>query len=233
MRGSLLFLSFVLTGVSGYAHAGGTVAVRSEAVSSSSAETHVFKKGTAPDPGAAPNVRNVSQAHEQPQNCWLTVAQKYNIPTYLLFAIAMVESELNPTAINRNTNKSTDFGYMQINDSWNPTLKKYGIEPKDLANPCVSIHVGAWILADNFYRMGYSWKAIGAYNARDDYKRWVYAQKVYAMHDMLVKWSDAYHATYLDKFGTSPEHVPKPPEPWIKYARTNANVMIKTGGRGK
>ena len=107
MRGSLLFLSFVLTGVSGYAHAGGTVAVRSEAVSSSSAETHVFKKGTAPDPGAAPNVRNVSQAHEQPQNCWLTVAQKYNIPTYLLFAIAMVESELNPTAINRNTNKKS------------------------------------------------------------------------------------------------------------------------------
>ena len=231
MRGTLLFLSFVLTCVSGYAHAEGSLDVRVEAVRNTSTPDNVFQKGTAPDPGAAPNVRSVAQ--EQPQNCWLTVAQKYNIPTYLLFAIAMVESELNPTAFNRNTNKSTDFGYMQINDSWNPTLKKYGIEPKDLANPCVSIHVGAWILADNFYRMGYSWKAIGAYNARDDYKRWVYAQKVYAMHDMLVKWSDAYHATYLDKFGTSPAHVPKPPEPWIKYARTNANVMIKTGGRGK
>ena len=189
------------------------------------------KKGDAPNPGAAPNVRTI--AVEAPQNCWLTVANKYNIPTYLLFAIAMVESELNPTAINKNTNSSIDYGYMQINDWWYPTLKTYGIAAKDLGNPCVSIHVGAWILADNFYRMGYSWRAIGAYNARDDYKRWVYAQKVYAMHDMLVKWSDTYHKTYLDKFGISPPHVPKPPEPWIKYAKTNASVMIKTGGRGK
>lgn len=143
----------------------------------------------------------------------------------------MVESSLNASARNSNTNGSMDHGYMQINDWWFPKLVNYNIRPADLGNPCVSIHVGAWILAQNFYQMGYNWNAIGAYNARDSYKRWVYAQKVYTMHDMLVKWSDTYHKAYLEKHGISPPHVPKPPAAWIKYAQSNAAYLIKTGGK--
>lgn len=198
---------------------------------STAATDSLAQKGAAPDPGQAPDVLKLNQQHVPVDNCWLSVSKKYNIPTYLLFSIAMVESSLNSTARNTNTNGSVDHGYMQINDWWFPKLATYNIRPTDLQNPCVSIHVGAWILAQNFYQMGYNWKAIGAYNARDPYKRWVYAQKVYAMHDMLIKWSDAYHKAYLDKNGTSPPHVPKPPAAWVKYAQSNAAHLIKTGGR--
>lgn len=189
------------------------------------------QQGSAPDPGTAPDVQRLQQQKNTTENCWLTVSKKYNIPTYLLFAIAMVESNLNADARNMNTNGSVDNGYMQINNWWHPTLAKYNITPTHLKDPCVSIHVGAWILADNFYRMGYTWKAIGAYNAGDPHKRWIYAQKVYAMHDMLITWSDTYHKAYVAKHGSSPDHVPKPPAPWVKYAHTNAAIMIKTGGR--
>ena len=201
------------------------------AQASTAATDSLAQKGAAPDPGQAPDVLKLNQQHVPVDNCWLSVSKKYNIPTYLLFSIAMVESRLNSTARNTNTNGSVDHGYMQINDWWFPKLATYNIRPTDLQNPCVSIHVGAWILAQNFYQMGYNWKAIGAYNARDPYKRWVYAQKVYAMHDMLTKWSDAYHKAYLDKNGTSPPHVPKPPAAWVKYAQSNAAHLIKTGGR--
>lgn len=70
-----------------------------------------------------------------------------------------------------------------------PTLVKYNIKPKDLSNPCVSIHVGAWISLI----ISIVWDIAGKPSVRimqkDPYKRWVYAQKVYAMHDMLVEWS--------------------------------------------
>lgn len=178
----------------------------------------------AKDPGNAPIIKDI--ANDTVDNCWLKVSSKYNIPTYLLFAVAMVESQLNPVAINKNTNGSVDYGYMQINNSWHPTLAKYNIKPTDLSNPCVSIHVGAWILADNFYRMGYSWKAIGAYNAKDPYKRWVYAQKVYAMHDMLVEWSHAYESAYVKQYGQKPPHAIKPPSNWITYAHKKAAFVI-------
>ena len=198
---------------------------------STAATDALAKKGDAPNPGVIPQVQALASNSSSIDNCWLTVSKKYNIPTYLLFSIAMVESSLNANAKNTNTNGSVDHGYMQINDWWFPKLATYNIRPIDLNNPCVSIHVGAWILAQNFYQMGYNWNAIGAYNARDPYKRWVYAQKVYTMHDMLIKWSDMYHKAYLEKNGTSPAHVPKPPPAWITYAQTNAAYLIKTGGR--
>lgn len=219
------FSLFLAASIGSMAHA-----VPSSAPISMAATDELAKKGAAPDPGQAPDVQKLALFNSPVENCWLTVSQKYNVPTYLLFAIGMVESNLNATATNANTNGSVDHGYMQINDWWFPKLKKYNINPVDLKNPCVSIHVGAWVLAQNFYQMGYNWKAIGAYNARDPYKRWVYAQKVYAMHDMLVKWSDTYHKAYVDKHGASPDHVPKPPGPWVKYARDNAAYLIKTGG---
>ena len=187
------------------------------------------QRGSAQDPGAAPNVAALQKEQGPVENCWLTVSEKYKIPTYLLFAIAMVESSLNADAQNVNTNGSVDHGYMQINNWWFPKLASYKIMPTDLRQPCVSIHVGAWILAQNFYQMGYSWQAIGAYNARDPYKRWLYAQKVYAMHDMLVKWSDAYHEYYIKLHGTSPAFVPKPPNAWINYAYADAKRRISNG----
>lgn len=111
--------------------------------------------------------------------CWEDAASRYGVNPYLLYAIAKTESNLNPAAMNRNKDGSYDIGLMQINSRWLPTLRKYGIEEAQLRDACTSIHVGAWVLAQNMHRMGNSWEAVGAYNARNPELRIRYAQKVY------------------------------------------------------
>ena len=98
-------------------------------------------------------------------NCWLLAADKFNVPSELLEAIAHVESGHNPGALNLNTDGSVDIGIMQINSRWLPALNGVGITPDDLYVPCINIHVGAWILAQEVKRYGYTWEAIGAYHA--------------------------------------------------------------------
>jgi len=112
--------------------------------------------------------------------CWEQAARKYGVDVHLLYAIAKTESSLKPTAVNRNNaNGSYDVGLMQINSSWLPTLKRFGIEEKDLYEPCVSIDVGAWILAHNIRSYGNTWAAVGAYNTPDPARGLQYAHRVY------------------------------------------------------
>ncbi|MBL8380975.1 MAG: lytic transglycosylase domain-containing protein [Burkholderiales bacterium] len=110
--------------------------------------------------------------------CWDDAARRYNVSGDLLYAIARTESGLNPQAIGRNTNGSRDIGLMQINSAWLPTLASHGIGERDLYEPCTNIHVGAWILAGNVNRLGYTWEAVGAYNAANPARRRAYADKV-------------------------------------------------------
>jgi len=87
---------------------------------------------------------------------------------------------MDSQAINHNTNGSVDIGLMQINSRWFPRLAEMGIQPGDLWNPCTNIHVGAWVLAGEVRRFGYTWHAIGAYKAvARKQKRMRYAQRVY------------------------------------------------------
>ena len=101
-------------------------------------------------------------------DCFVAAGQRYNIHPWLLYAIADVESSVNPAAVNRGhveRTQSVDLGLMQINSRWLSRLDKYGIDAKRLMQPCVNVHVGAWILADLFARHGATWEAVGAYNA--------------------------------------------------------------------
>ena len=100
--------------------------------------------------------------------CWQDAAQRYGISADLLYAVARVESNLNPQAVNRSHLQRTgsyDIGLMQINSGHLRTLSRYGIQEADLFDPCTNIRVGAWLLADNFSRRGAKWDAVGAYNA--------------------------------------------------------------------
>ncbi|TND05424.1 MAG: Lytic transglycosylase catalytic [Rhodocyclaceae bacterium] len=103
---------------------------------------------------------------------------RYQMPSALLKAISRVESGGNPNALNRNRDGSFDVGHMQINSRWLPKLSHFGISRERLWEPCTNTFVGAWILAQNVHRIGYSWSAIGAYNATSTEKRDRYARKV-------------------------------------------------------
>ena len=111
--------------------------------------------------------------------CWEEAGLRYGVNPALLVAIARTESSMNPNAINRNRNGSYDLGLMQINSSWFPKLRQYGITEQQLRQPCFSIHVGAWIMAQNMQRFGNSWDAVGAYNTSHPVCRIAYAKKVY------------------------------------------------------
>lgn len=117
--------------------------------------------------------------------CWTQVEARYKISAELLYAIAKVESGLDPAARGDNRkNGGVGSGYgiglMQIDSSWLPRLRRdFGITEAHLYDACTNLHVGAWILAGNFARMGYGWEAIGAYNAKTPWKRARYASKVH------------------------------------------------------
>ena len=123
------------------------------------------------------------QPSPEVKRCLQAAAVKYGLDFHLLKAIARVESGFNPRAVRRpfaaGGNGTTDYGLMQINSTWLPTLKRWGISQEDLFDPCVSADVGAWVLRSNFNTLGTSWNAVGAYNAVSHDKRKVYAWRVY------------------------------------------------------
>ena len=124
-------------------------------------------------------------------NCWQLAASRYHVDPLLLYAIAKVESGLNPHARNVNSDGSQDIGLMQINSIHMPNLQRKGItEQRLLAEPCLAVHVGASILADFFTRHGYNWSAVGAYNAGSAANREAvrlrYARRVWGLYQQLI-----------------------------------------------
>lgn len=99
-------------------------------------------------------------------DCWDRAGRMFNIAPDLLYAIAQQESGLKPDAVGRNRDGSRDLGLMQINSTHLPRLRQLGVtEPQLMGDACLSVVVGASILAEMMKRYGYSWEAVGAYNA--------------------------------------------------------------------
>lgn len=125
-------------------------------------------------------------------NCWDNAAHYYHVDPYLLYAIAKVESGMNPYAVGVNHDGTRDVGLMQINSSHFTELQRHGIDEYQLiAEPCTSIMVGASILSDMIKVYGNNWEAVGAYNAglkKENYpQRMIYARKVWNKYQQLKK----------------------------------------------
>lgn len=114
-------------------------------------------------------------------DCVADAARYHGISVVLMQAIVMQESSGNPAALNcGNGNKTCDYGLTQTNSIHLKRLASYGASQKDLFDPCVSAYIGAWILSENFSRLGVTWDAVGAYNAVTPSKRQRYAREVAA-----------------------------------------------------
>lgn len=114
--------------------------------------------------------------------CFNEAGRRFNLNPNLLQGIAKVESGLNPGAVNKNKNKSTDLGLMQINSAW---IADIGLDSKRLlTDPCYNVMTGAKILRSCIDKYGYSWNAVGCYNAASKSKRVAYSWKV---HNLLKK----------------------------------------------
>lgn len=111
--------------------------------------------------------------------CFEEAGAQYGINPQILRAIAKVESNFNPAAINKNSNGTFDVGLMQINSIWAATIGKE--RWNSLGDACSNAKTGAWILSMCMNKYGYTWKAIGCYNSqtpdkRDKYSRMVFNQ---------------------------------------------------------
>lgn len=110
--------------------------------------------------------------------CFSSAESEYGVSAVLLRAMAFHESGNNPRAVNYNKDGSYDFGLMQINSGWYSSL---GPNRWDrLGDPCYNTRVGAWILARCVQRHGYTWEAVGCYNAKSSSKRIKYAWNIYS-----------------------------------------------------
>ena len=121
--------------------------------------------------------------------CWADASKRYNIPVDLLYAIARVETGNKGNLVSpKNKNGTYDIGLMQINSIHLPRLKKMNITKETLlSDPCVNLHVGAFILSEFISKYGYTWQAIDSYNAGRPTSHKTYAKKVYAMHARIQK----------------------------------------------
>ncbi|PRC93854.1 transglycosylase SLT domain-containing protein [Solimicrobium silvestre] len=125
----------------------------------------------------------VSSTDSAYASCFVSAGKKYTIDPQLLEAIAQVESSMNPQALNRNRDGSEDIGLMQINSSHLVRLRKDGITRQQLLDDaCLSVMIGAEILSGFIGQFGYTWRAVGAYNAGGnpgcDLLRELYAARV-------------------------------------------------------
>jgi soluble lytic murein transglycosylase-like protein len=125
---------------------------------------------------------------EKIRKCFEDAGSHYGINPLLLWAIAKVESNFNPYALNKNKNNSYDMGLMQINSAHLKTLEKHGlVDKRYIWDPCYNIYVGAWVLSQCIKKYGYTWTAIGCYNAQTPWKRKKYSYKVYKAIEPYLK----------------------------------------------
>jgi len=93
--------------------------------------------------------------------CIKNAAYYHNVNPKLLYAIAIVESGLNPKAVNKNKNGTKDYGMFQINED---NLKRLGFSREIALDPCKSAYIAGYLLKVCVGRFGLSWQAIDCYN---------------------------------------------------------------------
>lgn len=128
------------------------------------------------------------------QDCFEMAGRDYQIEPDLLRAISFRESSWRDNALNIVSQNEYAVGKMQIHSQNFSHLAQFGITPRQLyTDSCLNIYTGAYYLAIAFKRWGYSWRAVGAYNAGfretevQEKKRQKYAKEIQAIYIDIKK----------------------------------------------
>ncbi|MEM4066927.1 MAG: lytic transglycosylase domain-containing protein [Candidatus Micrarchaeaceae archaeon] len=103
---------------------------------------------------------NISYA-ESVRQCIIDASYEYHVNPYILYAIAKVESDFNPYAINYDANGTVDYGMFQINSA---NLQDFGLPVAYAYNVCFSAKLAAYLLRQCMNWYGNTWRAIDCYN---------------------------------------------------------------------
>jgi Tfp pilus assembly protein PilV len=119
-------------------------------------------------------------------DCIDDAAARHQVNALILRAIGWHESRLQPAALGRNADGSTDLGAFQINSVHLTELGRYGIDRAALADGCTSAEVAAWHYRRQVDQHGDGWQAVGAYHSRTPARAAWYANQIAAL---LMRWN--------------------------------------------
>ena len=104
-------------------------------------------------------------------SCMALIAQIYDLPPRVLPSIHAVEGG-RPGLVMTNTNRSEDYGVMQVNSVWLPALVRYtGLEREEvrrrlIERPCFNIAAAGLILRTHLDATGGDlMRAVGNYHS--------------------------------------------------------------------
>lgn len=94
------------------------------------------------------------------QQMIVAAANQYGVPANIALGIAAHESGFNPNATHLNSNGTTDYGVMQLNDS---VLQTYGLTPAQALDPQTNINTAVSLLGGYISKYGSVDTALQAY----------------------------------------------------------------------
>ena len=127
-----------------------------------------------------------------------SAADELGVPIRLTEAIAQVESQAFPHALNIGgqafsfdskeeaikaarqafaEGKSFDSGIMQVNSQW---IKRFDLSLETLFDPAANIYLGSWILGQETARLGDTWRAVAHYHSPETSRGQAYVEQVKA-----------------------------------------------------
>lgn len=126
--------------------------------------------------------------YEERITCSIAASIKYEVPANIMLAVAEKEGG-RPGQVVRNTNGTVDIGPMQFNTVYLKELKRFGIDPIDVAAPgCFPYDVAAWRIRNHIKNDdGDIWTRVSNYHSRTPKYNRIYRRDLMIK---AIKWAD-------------------------------------------
>ena len=119
-------------------------------------------------------------------DCVDDAAAYHRVNPVILRAIIALESGGNPNTVRKNKNGSLDYGLTGINSVHLSKLSQYGIQDRDLMNPCINVYVSGWLYSKKIAKYGDTWQAVGAYHSETPTHRDIYIRSIMQKLGMII-----------------------------------------------